>query len=68
MRSWLAIVIALVITIPGVLLRLGAFGADAPTSALLYGISIVGAAFLLSWAAEAVQIDISQGWHLPCWR
>ena len=61
MRSWSPIVLALVITIPGLLLRLGVFGADAPVSALLYGISIVGAAFLLSWAAEAVQIDISQG-------
>lgn len=61
MRSWLPMIIALIITIPGLLLRLGLFAAGAPTSALLFGISIVGAAFLLSWAAEAVQVDISQG-------
>ncbi|MFT4041129.1 MAG: hypothetical protein QM692_23310 [Thermomicrobiales bacterium] len=61
MRSWLPIGIALAITIPGLLLRLGVYAAGAPTRALLFGISIVGAAFLLSWAAEAIQIDISQG-------
>nr|WP_211176914.1 sodium:proton exchanger [Pseudonocardia acidicola] len=29
--------------------------------ALLYGIAIIGAAFVLSWAAEAAQVDISAG-------
>lgn len=33
----------------------------APLAALVFGIAIVGAAFLLSWAAEAVQVDISAG-------
>ena len=32
-----------------------------PLLALVYGIAIVGAAFLLSWAAEAAQVDISAG-------
>jgi cation:H+ antiporter len=32
-----------------------------PLAALVYGIAIVGAAFLLSWAAEAAQVDISAG-------
>jgi cation:H+ antiporter len=34
---------------------------SAPLQALLYGTAIVGAAFLLSWAAEAAQVDISAG-------
>ncbi|MGQ0575076.1 MAG: sodium/calcium exchanger protein [Pseudonocardia sp.] len=29
--------------------------------ALVYGVAIVGAAFVLSWAAEAAQVDISAG-------
>jgi cation:H+ antiporter len=33
----------------------------APLAALIYGIAIVGAAFVLSWAAEAAQVDISAG-------
>ena len=30
-------------------------------AALLFGLGIVGAAFLLSWAAETAQLDISAG-------
>ncbi len=30
-------------------------------AALIFGIAIVGAAFVLSWAAEAAQVDISAG-------
>ncbi|MGH3913502.1 MAG: sodium:proton exchanger [Pseudonocardiaceae bacterium] len=33
----------------------------APLAALVYGIAIIGAAFVLSWAAEAAQVDISAG-------
>ncbi|MDQ3664219.1 MAG: sodium:proton exchanger [Actinomycetota bacterium] len=32
-----------------------------PVRALLFGMAIVGAAFTLSWAAEAAQVDISAG-------
>ena len=42
-------------------LQLGAPELSAPFLALLHGLAIVGAAFLLSWAAEAVQVDIRAG-------
>jgi cation:H+ antiporter len=61
MRSWLPVVLALAITVPGLVIRLGLVPAGAPVQALFLGIAIVGAAFLLSWAAEVVQLDISQG-------
>jgi cation:H+ antiporter len=32
-----------------------------PVAALVYGIAIIGAAFVLSWAAEAAQVDFSAG-------
>ena len=32
-----------------------------PVEALIYGVAIVGAAFMLSWAAEVAQLDISAG-------
>ena len=32
-----------------------------PLAVLIYGIAIIGAAFVLSWAAEAAQVDISAG-------
>src|SRR5262249_49721258 len=32
-----------------------------PLAALMFGVAIIGAAFVLSWAAEAAQVDISAG-------
>ncbi|RDI32172.1 sodium:proton exchanger [Lentzea flaviverrucosa] len=32
-----------------------------PLAALVFGIAIVGAAFVLAWAAEAAQVDVSAG-------
>ncbi|MFN2608263.1 MAG: sodium:proton exchanger [Acidimicrobiales bacterium] len=52
---------AAAILLPGVLLRLTGAGLAHPVQALLYGLAIVGAAFLLAWAAEAAQLDISAG-------
>lgn len=61
MSRWLPFLIAFAIAVPGLALRLGAFDASDPWRAFLYGVAIVGAAFLLSWAAEAIQLDVSQG-------
>jgi cation:H+ antiporter len=55
------VLVAAAVTLPGIALALGAYDASDPVSALIYGVGIVGAAFLLSWAAEAVQLDFSQG-------
>ena len=52
---------ALGAAVPGVVLRLLDAHLPDPVLALIFGISIVGAAFLLSWAAEAAQVDISAG-------
>jgi cation:H+ antiporter len=58
---------AALVTLPGAYLGAAAYlGLPAPElapplQALLYGVAIVGAAFLLSWAAEAAQVDISAG-------
>jgi cation:H+ antiporter len=53
--------LALVITLPGVFLRLASIHADPVIGAVAYGLAIVGAAFILSWAAEVVQLDIAAG-------
>ena len=56
---------AIALTVPGSLLGLSALlHLDGPepapaVQALLYGLAVVGAAFLLAWAAEAAQIDVS---------
>ncbi|HVD14281.1 MAG TPA: sodium:proton exchanger [Actinomycetota bacterium] len=56
---------AIALTAPGSLLGLSELlHLDGPepapaVQALLYGLAVVGAAFLLAWAAEAAQIDVS---------
>lgn len=53
--------LALAATVPGV--AAAAAGADPPAAvaALVFGGAIVGAAFMLAWAAEAAQVDVSAG-------
>ncbi len=53
--------LAIAVTFPGIVLRLTEPHLAEPLLALLYGLAIVGAAFLLSWAAEVAQLDISAG-------
>jgi cation:H+ antiporter len=53
--------IALLSTFPGVLIRLLGIHPDPILAALAYGTAIVGAAFLLSWAAEVIQLDVGAG-------
>src|SRR4051812_43408396 len=60
-RGWLFVAIAFALMIPGAAIVLAGIPAPDPVKALVYGIAIVGAAFVLSWAAEVVQLDFSQG-------
>lgn len=58
---------AVVTTLPGLYLGAATYlGLPHPEllpalAALVYGLAIIGAAFVLSWAAEAAQVDISAG-------
>lgn len=56
-----AIAMAVGLTIPGLILRFSGAHPTPWVSALLFGIAVVGSAFLLAWAAEALQVDVSQG-------
>ena len=58
--GWNFIGLAMLALTPGVVLYLVGFESPDPIRALLYGITIIGAAFVLSWAAEVVQMDFSQ--------
>ncbi|MGH3928632.1 MAG: sodium:proton exchanger, partial [Pseudonocardiaceae bacterium] len=59
--------LAVLAALPGVYLGAAAYlgwphpELAAPLAALVFGIAIIGAAFVLSWAAEAAQVDISAG-------
>jgi cation:H+ antiporter len=60
-RQILFISLALGVTFPGVFIRLSGAHPDPVVGAILFGLAIVGAAFILSWAAEVVQLDIAAG-------
>ncbi|MDQ4133614.1 MAG: sodium:proton exchanger, partial [Actinomycetota bacterium] len=60
-RQPLSLALAPAALVPGAGLRLGGAHAPHPVEAMIFGPAIVGAAFLLSWAAEVAQLDISAG-------
>src|SRR5262245_54390638 len=60
-RQIFSLALALLVTVPGLYIRLAHIEVSHPMAALLYGLAIVGAAFMLSWAAEVAQLDISAG-------
>ena len=60
-RPGLALIASGLITVPGVLLRLTGLNPAHWVAALCFGLAIVGAAFMLGWGAEVVQLDISAG-------
>src|SRR3954467_14254954 len=60
-RQQLSLLLAVLATAGGVFLRVTNPDLPHPAEAAVFGIAIVGAAFILSWAAEAAQLDISAG-------
>ncbi len=60
-RQILALVLAVVATVPGIIIRFTEPELSAPIAAITFGLAIVGAAFVLAWAAEVAQLDISAG-------
>ncbi len=60
-RQRVSLALAFSLCLPGIVSRLAGIHGDPGLMALVYGLSIVGAAFMLSWAAEVAQLDISAG-------
>jgi len=60
-RNWILIVVAVAATLPALFLKLTHAHLAPGTEAMVFGIAILGGAFLLTWAAEVAELDISQG-------
>ncbi len=60
-RSHVLIAAMIALAIPGVVLALGGAHPRPVAAATVYGLAILASAFLLAWAAEALQVDVSQG-------
>jgi cation:H+ antiporter len=63
-RSGTPFVLAGLAAAPGVVLHLAGAHPEPVTAAITFGFAVVGAAFMLAWAAEASQVDISAGLSL----
>jgi cation:H+ antiporter len=59
-RSVALMVVAVGVAVPWLWLRFTGFHGDPAVVAALAGLAIIGAAFVLSWAAEAFEKDVSQ--------
>jgi cation:H+ antiporter len=57
--AWGRIAICLVLALPAVVFRIGGFAPNPVVDLLVFGGAVVAASFLLAWAAEAAQKDIS---------
>src|SRR4051812_17353417 len=60
-RQVLAIVLATCLTLPALGLRISGTHPESWIAALIFGMAVVGAAFLLAWSAEVLQLDVSAG-------
>ncbi|HEY5076349.1 MAG TPA: sodium:proton exchanger [Acidimicrobiia bacterium] len=60
-RPGTAFALAVAAAAPGVFLHLAGLHPEPVTAAATFGLAVVGAAFMLAWAAEAAQVDISAG-------
>src|SRR5260370_11311658 len=58
MPTRFAIALALLAAVPSALVHLGAITVSVEIATLCYGLAIVGAAFAMSWGAEAAEHDI----------
>ena len=59
-RDLLSIFIAILVTIPGIYLRLAGIHLPPLPTAFFAGLSILGASFLVLWACDVCQEDVSQ--------
>ena len=57
--SWAQILIFMALGAPAFVLRFSGIHLDPVVAAVIFGVAIVGGAFLLSWAAEVAQMDVS---------
>jgi len=60
-RQRVSLALAVALTVPGIVIRVAEPDLAHWAAALFFGMAIIGSAFLLAWAAEVAQLDISAG-------
>jgi cation:H+ antiporter len=59
-QNLLPIILAAAVTLPGLALRFSGAAFAPPMMAIAAGFATVGASFLLLWACDAAQVEVSQ--------
>lgn len=60
-RALRPVLLCLLAAVPAVALRLAGVELSAPLGIVVFGLAVVAASFVLAWAAEAAEVDISGG-------
>ena len=60
MRNWFFLALAILVAIPGLYLKIAGIHLAPQLEAAVFGLAILGAAFLVAWACEVAQLEISQ--------
>ena len=60
-RQKFAIALAVLAVLPALVVRFAGVHPEPLVAAILVGLAVVGGAFMLAWAAEVAQLDISAG-------
>ena len=63
-KFWFYVLIALLAAVPGLYMRLTGTHVSAVSDALIAGLAILGAGFMLSWGVEAAEEHVSRGLSL----
>ena len=58
--DYVFLAVALILTIPGLFYGISHASISPIIGSIIFGVAVFGAAFILSWAAEAAEIDISE--------
>jgi cation:H+ antiporter len=64
-RALRPVLFCLAAAVPAVVLRLSGAHLSAPLAIVVFGLGVVAASFVLAWAAEAAEVDISGGLAIP---
>jgi cation:H+ antiporter len=59
-RNWFFLAICGFVALPALYLRIADLCLDPRVESVIFGLAILGAAFLVAWACEVVQLEISQ--------
>ncbi len=66
-RLFTSVGLCVLLSLPAVVVRFSGLHVEPVVAMLVFGAAVFAASFVLAWAAEAAQVDISGAWRSPSW-